>query len=513
MPQESVDPVVRLLLKSPLTPAQRRSASEAFTGSTDEDDLAAKIGPMNIPKEVKRALWDLKYQAPASQNGYTGSQPAMGASEPQGSAADRFLSNAGEMLNPVTMATGVYNSFRHPIDTATGILNQANDQRLKAHEAQDRGDYGEMAARSLAAAIPIVGPMAAQVGEQIGSGDVAGGLGKATGIAALYAAPKLLGEKAPNPVKADALRRQAESTVAEKVLAPANPKYKAAAAKVAPELLKRGIQGDRIALQQWAEDLIGESKGKIDQVIDSYPDTAKLSTKPVLKSLDEGLQKLTYDTTAGTEVNPALKPIYDKLRQQHAFVSRLGDEMSFADMRRLRQQMDSVAEEAGAFAAKSGDTNLSAAGQAALDTANALRRQIASERPELAVPNADMNLALTVRDILDPTKGRPKTASVTTGATGGLHTTAAIIGSGVSNVPGLKAIAAFVASDVIPRIKNAQVSPANQLRLANDMQKLSESLAAGKTSAAQKAMLNLSMYVPGLSGQVGRLTTEPGTTP
>src|SRR5258705_5030368 len=159
---EPIDPVVRLLLKSPLTPAQRRSASEAFTGSTDEDDLSAKMDSLGLPKSVKAGLWDLKSQAPK--------QAPIASTEPQGSAAGRFLENAGEILNPVTMVKGVRDMLPipealggkgiigGPMGAASNILAQSNAQRLKAHEAQDRGDYGEMAARSLAAAIPVARP-------------------------------------------------------------------------------------------------------------------------------------------------------------------------------------------------------------------------------------------------------------------------------------------------------------------------------------------------------------------
>ena len=61
---EPIDPVVRFLLKSPLTPAQRRSASEAFSGAANEDDLQEKMLALDLPKNVRAELWDLKVQAP-----------------------------------------------------------------------------------------------------------------------------------------------------------------------------------------------------------------------------------------------------------------------------------------------------------------------------------------------------------------------------------------------------------------------------------------------------------------
>lgn len=505
MAQEPVDPVVSLLLKSPLTPAQRRAASEAFTSSANEDDLQERMMALNLPKMVRADLWDLKASAAP--------QPSVEApQELQGNTVGRFLGNAAEALNPISMVKGAANAAMHPIDTAVGMFDAQKAQYDKAKAAEAGGNTSEMIGHSLAAAIPILGPMAAEIGEQAGTGDIAGASGKAMGLVVPYAAGKLLGGKAPNAQKADAMRREAESIVSDRVLAPANPKYKAPAQRVAPELLKRGVQGDRIAIQQWTDDLIGGAQQQIDDVIASYPATDRLPTADTLKALDDAMGQMQFSGANGAmQVNPAMQDAFNALANQRKFVSDLGKDMSFADMRRLRQQMDAIAKEAGAFSKAKGDMGLSAIEQAAVETGNAVRRQIAASRPELAAPNADMNLGLIVRDILDPAKGRPKNPSVTTGATGGLHTTAAIIGSHLTDIPGLKSIAAFVASDLIPRIKNAQISPENQLRLAQDKFKLAQALQAGKPTLAQSVMRRMSMYVPGLN-QIGRLTTE-STTP
>lgn len=501
MPQ---DPVVSLLLKSPLTPTQRRAASEAFTSSANEDDLQAKMEALKLPKAVMADLWDLKYEA--------GPQPTGEAPAQEGSAAGRFLTNLGEQINPVTIAKGLVNTVRHPIDTAGNILSAANEQRLKAHEELEKGNYGQMAARSVAAAIPILGPAAAEAGEQIGSGDVAGGLGKATGIVGPMAAVGAMRKSpAKNAVKADALEREAVQQVAQKVLSPKDRRYQADAQKVAPKLLERGVQGDRTGIAQWADDLIADAEVRIDEAIQKYPATATLKTKPIIDELGAAMDRLSFDGPQGKQVNPTNAALYDQLGELRKFVSDRGPAMSFDDMRRLRQQLDTVSRESGSFAKAAGDRSLSAAQQATMDTANAIRRQIAAERPELAGPNADMHLGITVRDILDPVKGRPaQPPSATTGATGGLHATGAIIGS-LMDVGPLKPLASYVASKVIPALREAEVSPQNQLRLAQDKYKLAQALKAGKASTAQSILKNMSMYVPGLSG-IGRIT-EPSGAP
>lgn len=74
------------------------------------------------------------------------------------------------------------------------IVQPQVDQFKQAGQA---GMSLEGAGHALAGALPFVGPQAAHIGEQLGSGDVAGGLGSATGMAAQAGAAKI----APNVVQ------------------------------------------------------------------------------------------------------------------------------------------------------------------------------------------------------------------------------------------------------------------------------------------------------------------------
>lgn len=112
-------------------------------------------------------------------------QPA----QPEGSALGRFASNAWSMVNPVAMVQGAAQAIAHPIDTAGALLKAQGAQIGKAVDAAREGRYSEMAGHAAAGVLPILGPVAADVGEQIGSGDIAGGLGAATGLVGGVLAP------------------------------------------------------------------------------------------------------------------------------------------------------------------------------------------------------------------------------------------------------------------------------------------------------------------------------------
>lgn len=515
------DPLEALLRRFPMSDRQRAGLWDVYETAANPDDLAARLQSMQLDNAVKEKLWILKSQetAPIPKE----LQPQ----QPQGSAVGRFASGLGEMLNPLTMAEGLYNTVRHPIDTGKAIIGQQGEQFKKAKAAEAEGRTSEMVGHSIAAAIPILGPMAAAAGEQIGSGDIAGGMGKATGILAPVVAGGALarrGRKDPALLQAEA-----EQIVADRVLAPGNPKYKPGAREVAPELLKRGVRGDRMSIQQFAEDLISDAGQRMDDVMSQYPQTATLQTHPVVNMLDKTLKSMEFDQptppanpmqgvvtnaqgqpsrlpskSAPPQVNPVLTGVYGAVKELRDFVAQRGPTMTFDDMRRLRQQLDGIGQTAKARAKVSGDMALDAVERATSETGTALRSQIAKERPGLVAPNADMHLGLTLRDILDPLRGRPKTQVAQTGVTGGLSTAGAIIGSGLSRIPGMQALGAFIASDLLPRIKNAQLSPEHQLKLAQDKYRLAEALRNGQVRPAQRIIQEMRAYVPGL-------TTGPAT--
>ena len=112
--------------------------------------------------------------------------------EARGGAAGRFVGNAASALNPVAMAQGIYGAVRHPIDTAQAVIGQQADQFGKAKQAFSEGRYSEAAGHGVASALPMIGPAAANAGEQIGSGDVAGGLGAGVGLLAPVVAARPL---------------------------------------------------------------------------------------------------------------------------------------------------------------------------------------------------------------------------------------------------------------------------------------------------------------------------------
>lgn len=107
------------------------------------------------------------------------------------SAGQRFAEGAASQLNPVAAVKGVAQAVTHPIDTLGAIVQSHIDQAKKAKQAYDEGRYTEAAGHLGAAALPVVGPAAAGIGERIAAtGDVATGVGEGAGLIASMAVPK-----------------------------------------------------------------------------------------------------------------------------------------------------------------------------------------------------------------------------------------------------------------------------------------------------------------------------------
>ena len=107
-----------------------------------------------------------------------------------GSALRRFIGGAAQMLNPVTAVKGVYQAVRHPVQTYDALADASAEQFVKAKDAAGQGRYSEAAAHGIAGVVPGIGPVVANIGEQIGSGDIAGGAGAAAGILTPLSAAK-----------------------------------------------------------------------------------------------------------------------------------------------------------------------------------------------------------------------------------------------------------------------------------------------------------------------------------
>ena len=179
----------------------------AREGSIAPEELNRRLKALPFSDQVRDALWAMGHgEAPPEVTAPQQAAPP----DAQPSALSRFGSNMGEMLNPATAVKGIAQAVANPIETGKAIYGMQAEQFGKARDAFTEGRYSEMLGHGVAGAVPLIGPAAATAGEQIGSGDIAGGLGKGAGLVAGVglAGPvaRVVGKAAKAPTQATARR-------------------------------------------------------------------------------------------------------------------------------------------------------------------------------------------------------------------------------------------------------------------------------------------------------------------
>jgi hypothetical protein len=307
------DPVADYL-RSLNTSDRARAAAWDAAYAADDADAQRRLGVLPFSPDVKAAIWDLRQggtltgtpQTPTPATAEQFMDPAPAA--PQGSATSRFVSGAAEMLNPIAMAQGAYQAVRHPIDTAGAILSQQGEQLRKGADAFQQGRYTEAAGHGAAGLMPLIGPAAAESGEQIAAGDIAGGLGKGAGLLApLAAADAVRGVRAvSSPAAREATAAWLDSGAharVEDVIAPkvgANKvRFGNQAERVAPHLA-RDMTADGAPLTR--EGLHGQVGARLQQAeegLDAAADqrlaARTFQTQPLIDGLLERRKALTAE--------------------------------------------------------------------------------------------------------------------------------------------------------------------------------------------------------------------------
>lgn len=407
----------------------------------------------------------------------------------EGSATRRFLTNAGEVLNPVAAAKGIYHAVTDPVGTVVGVGQQMADQWSKAGTALEQGQPREALARAVSGSVPLVGPLVADIGEQVGRGDYAGAAGRVTGLAVPFGAQKALSARATSraATKAPMLEREAAQQVAGQVLAPGNPKYRGQAQDIAPGILARGMRGNRLELQQAALEGMDDAAMRIDAAVDAAGGVkGVMPVQEILVGLRQRMGELkdSAGNPLSSQAAVRIKKIEERVRRVQALGGRKGV-VTYEDLKKIRDENYRIATEARGYE-KAGNLSMVDEGYAAREAGSVIRDVFGRRIPDSMQPNADYAFFKTLNDILDPAIGRPKNMTPTAGVTGGARTTGAVIGA----MTGSKA-ATFVASVVLPWVKERMADASWQLADAHSKMRLAQAMKRGDIGLMQSVMVNM----------------------
>jgi len=117
---------------------------------------------------------------------------------------------------------GIVHAVTSPIETGKALVNAQTGELRKARDAWNQGDLVTAGARGLAGLLPIVGPAAAQAGEDFGEGRPGAGAAHALELLGPSAA-KLLPKVVPNSVKVSRSVKNVNNAVEERALSSVAP--------------------------------------------------------------------------------------------------------------------------------------------------------------------------------------------------------------------------------------------------------------------------------------------------
>jgi hypothetical protein len=450
------DPVKDFLDRLNTSNRVRAAAWEAAYDAADSDDFERRFANLPLSPEMKGQLWEIRFgqgaELPEQQTTATAEQFTDQADvqpAPEGSAAGRFAGSLWDQVNPITMAKGVYQAVRHPLDTASALGDAQMAQFGKARDAYQQGHMGEAFGYAGAGLIPILGPAAAAAGEQIASGDVAGGFGSATGMLAPSAGTVAArgARRAISPAGRDALATRLEAGASERVVDVMSP-------KVGPNKTRFGNRAEGVAgpllkdgtAKAWTRDgfhenvsaRLADAERGLDAAHDQRLAARTFDTKPMIDALLEQRRRFTAQSVEGSSVPRGTrqrtsaivdergKPIEvtDSVRKpigsdvvpepnnpRVAVIDRaiaelrqLGPVARYDDIRTIRQAYDGPAKVVYNPSLTQDFLKAQGGKFGAADVTGVLREQLAKWDPETAAANADYHLYKTAEDVLEATR-------------------------------------------------------------------------------------------------------------
>lgn len=469
---------------------------------------------------------------------------------PQGSAVGRFASNAWEMVNPISIVTGLYNAATSPIETGKAILSQSGEQLSKARDAAGQGRYLEAVGHA-GGSIPIIGPLAAEAGEQIAQGDIAGGLGKATGMLAPFGVARGVaraGARVTPNIAADALEAGAASRYAD-VMSPKSSAAKgqrmtARAEKIAPEIAKdtSNAAWSRQGLFDNFESRLQQAAAKLDEAADARNAGKPIDTKPVVdalrakraeltaqpfdavrparrevtresKILDEGGRPIQTTQKQAVPVGKDVVPGPNAERvavldRAIAEVEALGPIAPYEALRRIRAAYDGPAEVRYNPAVTPDFLANQSRAVASADVAGSIREVLANADPVTAAANAEYSLARSARDVTKAAqeleKSRPRTGRQIMA-----KLTGSIIGGAEGGTAG--AITGYAAGPLIDQLMASGFT--TKLQTAKLMQELASAIRSGDVQRASSLSFKVRQLAKQGEAVRARGSADQGATP
>jgi len=473
--------------------------SSVLAKHPEYSDLPRSVPEPEVRDDEGVAPWVQVLMDLAQGFGKGAANTAIGLGDLAGRASTPFA--PGLTLNKLTGATpetfaSARKAFATPENTAQKIGSGAE-------QIAEFFLPAGMAGRGAAAAAKFMPKALARAGtEALSAGAVTAAQGGHPLTAAATAgvfpiAGKLAGSVA-GPV-AKRLRGKAVEQVVQ-ALGPTKERFKAMAEKRAPELLKRGFVGSREALEAKARDATRVAGEQIDEALKQFA-AQPVSVKPIVEALESAKAPFLDTTGSGLPVALDTRAV-NQLSSLQNTIEKYGAEISVESLVKVRRAWDAVVSQAGGYAHRGGGAigiplKEQSEAWAKREGANAIRRVLAEDVPELAALNKEFAFWKDVRDVVGQTLKRTKPQEkglvekiVGTGAGGGVLGGTLAHGTAILPAASMALVAGVAAKNLVRAFKSPRwktLSAQTKSRLADALESGNPeriNLAVGRVVAA-----------------------------
>lgn len=205
-----------------------------------------------------------------------------------------------------------------------------------------------------------------------------------------------------------ALKEGAKKTVVQ-ALAPTKEWAKVEAARIAPQMLERGIKGSREAMLSQA----GGQTAALGQQIDDAVQAASaqgvtVAGQMVIGAIKQAKQSLTVPSSTGAQVPiEGTQAAVRTLNRLEEFVDSLGPDIPIERANQIKKAWQKIVSKAGFYGPKaSSSATDNAKAWATREAEKAMRTQIAAESPQLAALNQEFAFWKGLKDVLTATEMR-----------------------------------------------------------------------------------------------------------
>jgi hypothetical protein len=434
-----------------------------------EQELEQVFKQLNAPADDGRHDWRLMQGSPESLKGM--SDPITGALQ---GAANTFIGAGEKAYNYLPGVKPLVDAiYGGPQGAAYPAAKQqyATPQTLGQRVGFGMEQTGEFfALPKISGALPV-----RAAGEAMQAGTLTAAQGGDARQIALSALPGGAGALLPRAAHAaEGVASQLKESAKKNVVQAMNPttaRNKRLAEQVAPGLLERGTYtATKQGLRDKAASELEQLGGKFDAANAALPQGNRLATEPVRDAIQSEMLALLKQGSNGKNV-PVNPQKYQALEELDNTLEQLGDKVSRETLQAFKEEWADAVARGGGFAEKAGDALTQAQLWAKRKGADAIRRELAKDSPDIDALNAEYAFWSKVEDVTDATLSREKPHK------GAMRRVAGMVGAATGMAHG-GVQGAAIGAGLGSQLMRVMDSPGWKLAAAHTKNKLADALAS-----------------------------------